>query len=284
MKKMLLVLCLFGLVSSSAIAKFCYNCGAEIIEKAKYCSSCGAKQQAKSDAVYKKQPSSPKIEIYTSKPKPKVEHVSYQTMKDKVVSLFTIVDKFGIQVRGFKYLNVVGSYPDYKVRLANSIRIFNHIRNRLPKELQILGMASIEKSSSFTTIIKIMRSFGVNFGYRDSIIKAAHVEINLYNEIINDIRKLQSPLGENEVELLEKKFINIEKKMRMLSVTSQYLKVGLDKIPRKTKIIVLSVEKKRAKILCIGESENREMIEGFVSLNSLEKRTSWQKKDLEIYK
>lgn len=284
MKKMLLILCLFGLVCSSAMAKFCFNCGVEIVEKAKYCSSCGAEQHDKRAIKYKKDSPSSKAELYRKIPTSNLKTVSYEAMKNKVVSLFSIVDKFGVHVRGFKYLNVVGSYPDYKVRLANAIRAFNNIRARLPRELQILGIASIEKSSSFTTIIKIMRSFGVNFGYRDAIIKAAHIEIGLYNGIINEIRLLEAPLDDNELKILEKKFHNIEKKMRMFSVTSQYLKVGLEKIPQNSKLIVVSVEKGRARILCIGESQTSDMIEGLVSLRSLEKRTSWQKEYLEIYK
>jgi len=70
----------------------------------------------------------------------------------------------------------------------------------------------------------------------------------------------------------------------MLTVTSQYLKVGLDKIPRSSKLIVVSVVKKRARILCIGENQTSDMVEGFVSLRSLEKRTSWKKEDIEIYR
>lgn len=284
MRKYFIFFFVFCLISASASAKYCIKCGAQIADVANFCPLCGAKQISAKKTEPNRINSQPRITIDKNYDNKSKQSDFYLVYKNKVLNLFAIVDKFEKSVRAYKYLNVVGSYPDYKVRFANSVRAYNRYRAKLPISLQVLGDAYIAKSHSFDTIVKIMRSFGINFGLKDSIIRASYHEIDLYNEIIGTIRINNNEFDKNEDKNLVEKLSNVKKRMMMYKVTSPYLKLNRDKMARGSKFIVVNVKNKFAYVLFIGESQTNDVVEGKIGLKSLTKRTTWEKNNILYYK
>ncbi len=259
---LLLALLLLGALCPQVDAKLCIGCSAELPDNATFCAGCMTPQ--------------PKVAKLNTQPARQV------SQREQLMQLFSFIDEYEGYFHDLKYLNVLGKMPEVKTRFANATGIYRQMEPRLPEELKILAQIYAAKYQLFEGMTGIMKNLRLDSGFKAAILKSSMLVMALYNQVIDQFRA-DRHFGAPEIEKLKAQVANIPKRTQKYSVTGKYLKLGDTKVPTGQQVMVLEVTGKRAHVMLMGPSMDNNPVEGQVSLRDLEKRTNWQKENINFY-
>lgn len=258
----LAIILFFTLFAGSVDAKPCIGCSAELPDNANFCAACMTPQPQG-------------IKLGGAAPVAK-------DMRESLLDMFAYIDEFEGYFHELKYLNVLGKMPEVKTRFQNSAARYKGIEAKLPEELKILAQVYAAKFQLFEGMTGVMKNLRIDGGYKAAILKSSLVVLALYNRIIDQFRAPKH-FGPTELDLLKAEVGNIAKRTQKYTLTSQYLKLGKEKIPGGEKIMVLDVVGKRALVLYMGPTMDNNPLEGWMSLRDLEKRSTWKRENVAFF-
>ncbi len=259
---LLLSILLLGALCPQLVAKPCIGCSAELPDNATFCAECMT-------------------------PQPKVTNLAAPTanapsQRERVMQLFSFIDEYEGYFHDLKYLNVLGKMPEVTTRFRNAVGFYRQLEPRLPEELRILAQIYAAKYQLFEGMTGVLKNLRLDGGFKAAIIKSSMLVMALYNQVINQFRDDRS-YGPQELEKLKAQVANIPRRTQKYNVTSKYLKLGDEKVPSGQQVMVLEISGKRAHVMLMGPSMDNNPIEGMISLRDLEKRTSWQKENINYF-
>jgi len=243
-------------------AKSCIGCSAELPDNATFCAGCMTPQ--------------PKTVRLSPAPAKPANH------REQVMQMFAFIDEFEGYFHDLKYLNVLGKMPEVKTKFSNAIGFYRQLEPRLSEELRILAQIYAAKFQLFEGMTGVMKNLRIDSGFKAAILKSSMLVMALYNQVIEQFRE-DRQFGPPEIARLKAQVSNIPKRTQKYSITGKYLKLGDVKVPTGQQVMVLEVAGKRAHVMLMGPSMDNNPVEGQVSLRDLEKRTNWQKENLNYY-
>ncbi len=262
LSRLLLILFLILSSATTTLAFNCGKCGYNASDEATFCSKCGSK-------------------IVQQKWLP-LTHEN-QLNRSNIFALFDPIDEFERAFLTNKYLNILGKFPELKIKYTNNLKLYRSISSKLPQEIVILEKIYATKFLIFEGVVRIMKNLRINKGYKEALIKGAKYMLELYNRSIRTIKE-KIDFSESDLEALKKQLKNTAARSRKFYVTSKYLKLSGFQIGKGEKLMVLGIEKNKALVLHMGATNINICIEGLLGVRDLIKRTSFEKSDIATYK
>lgn len=259
---LLLSIILLGALCPQLVAKPCIGCNAELPDNATFCAGCMTPQ--------------PKVTNLTALPG------NALSQREQVMQLFSFIDEYEGYFHDMKYLNVLGKMPEVKIKFSNAVGFYRQLEPRLTEELRILAQIYAAKYQLFEGMTGVMKNLRLDSGFKAAIIKSSMLVMALYNRVINQFRD-ERFYGPQEIEKLKAQVTNIPKRTQKYDITSKYLKLGEEKVPAGHQVMVLEIIGKKAHVMLMGPSMDNNPVEGQVSLRGLERRTTWQKENINYY-
>lgn len=251
MKKLLPLLSLAcSLVCAAALAGPCPRCGTELPVAARFCLDCGMEQ------------------VVTPVKKPGVDP------KTALFRNFAPVDEFARTAVTGIYSSIVGGFPQFKITSGNSLAAFKRVEGRLPEELRIAGRIYGQKIKALYEVVGVTEKYQLDYGIKDALMAYYSFVLAQYDEIIQSIRA-SGPFSATDLQTLRRQEQKVGNRLRRYEVTAKYLQVGREAIGKDLPFAVLEVKDNRAKVLFLGQSPSDTVVQGWVSLRSLETRTTW---------
>ena len=276
-KQLLLLLVLFLLIfGHTCFAKFCTNCGTQLAEAARFCSSCGAQLASTATPNIPNTPN-------TFKPLPQrklkiVANPQSQVNREKFIELFKPSKDYEKLINTGKFMNIVGTYPEYKMKFAAIQKGFTRVKNRLPEDLQVLGKLYLTKFLAYDVQVKLMKNLRMDKGFKEALLYSGKEQLLNINQVIDRI-ELGNTFSPAEMRDIHAQIQNVNNRGKKYRVTSKYLKLGMFNIKKNEAIMVLDIIKNKARVLYLGVPTINTFIQGIVSLRALEKRTTWQREN-----
>jgi hypothetical protein len=196
--------------------------------------------------------------------------------RERILQLFAFLDEFDLLFQDIKFLNVIAKLPNLKNSYAQAAKAISTVEHRLSPDLKMLVEIYRAKYSLFLGLGNVFKDMRIDSGYRSALIRSGRVALSLYNQVIDRFRE-PVLFDRDQYRQLESQVQIIPKRLQKYSVTSRYLKLDGEKIPRGQQIMVLEINGDRAMVLFMGPTPFNHQIEGWVSLRDLEKRTTWEK-------
>ncbi len=253
---LILILLLGSSIESEA--KVCIGCGSQIPDNANYCMTCMT-------------------------PQPQNATVGQQSLqkepREVILDMFHFLDDYEGYFYNLQYLNILGKMPEIKTMFQNASMRYKNIEKMLPEECRLLANIYAAKYQLFEGITNVMKSLRVDSGYRGAILKSSLVTMGYYNNIINQFRVPRRWTVEN-INILKKQMENVNKRVQKYNVTSKYITLDDNKIPKGQPVMIISINGKNARVMVMGPSMTNDPIEGNMSLTNLEKRTTWKKENI----
>lgn len=203
--------------------------------------------------------------------------------REQILQLFQFVDEFELSFREMKYLNIVGRLPEAKLKFQQVFNYLQKIKPTMEADQKILASLYIAKFELLEGLTKVMNNLKIDSGFRAALIRSGFYVAAMYNQLIDGFRKPVSFKGADLIKL-KSQVNNIARKTQKYEITSKYLKISGNKIPKGEKIMVLEVKGNKALVLYMGPTMNNRQIEGWVSLSSLRKRTFWKRGNRDFYR
>lgn len=270
------ILCLiFCLVSGAAFAKFCVSCGVQLPDKARFCLSCGQEQPELQPRVGLPpvggwQPS-PASSLKPAQPRPKK---GSPELKDALIKLFSCVGEFERTIGTGVYSNIVGGYPEFKIRFGNSTSKFSSSQDGLSEELQILGRIFLEKGRICGEIVMAMKTMRLDSIFKDALIMYYGYVLQLHEKAIQKAKETKW-FSDKDLQGIKARVQNIGNRTRKYQVTARFLKVGKDSLPQGSTVVVTEVQNGKAQVLALAETATESPVQGWVNLQSMQSRTTW---------
>lgn len=207
----------------------------------------------------------------------------FEQQRNLIIDLFSFLDEYEVHFREMKYLNVLGKLPELKTRFTQAQNTFRRYEPRMSEELKILGSIYSARYQIFAGMGDVLKNLRIDSGYRAALLRSATFVLNNYNQLLD---KLKDSSGFTPAELGELKLeiANLTRRNQKYSITSKYLSLAENKIPKGEKIIVLEIKDKKALVLYMGPTMTNMQIEDWISIGALEKRTDWVKSNLDYYR
>lgn len=290
MKKQIVLACfVLGMLCTTAWAKICPSCHAELPAKANFCLTCGL-QQPVTQAAPENRPTPPKPQPSMGAQPPVESDIDWrkhpvaspakktaQDNKDNLFRVFASVDTFEKAIKSGAYSNIVGGFPEFKVTYGNSLRKFNQARSYLPEEVQILGQMYIEKAQACEGIVTALNSMRMDSPFRDALMLFYGQELAWYNKALQKARHLMVFTPEDVANLKLQSEL-IATRCKKYEITAKFLRIGKENVPSGTSFAVLEIRKDKAMVLVLCETPSEEPVQGWIPLNSLRGRTTWTAK------
>jgi RNA polymerase subunit RPABC4/transcription elongation factor Spt4 len=247
---------------STTIAAVCENCGFDASDSSSFCPKCGTKiiQQNWLPLNHEK-----------------------QLDKSEIFALFEPIEDFERALLTNKYLNILGKFPETKIKYTNNLKLYKSMHITTPEEIVILEKIYSTKFLIFEGVVRIMKNLRINKGYKEALIKSAKYMLELYGRSIKIIKETPD-FSKSDIEALKVQLKNTAARSKKFQVTSKFLKLSGFQIGQGEKLMVLGIEKNKALVLHMGATNINICIEGLLTIRELLKRTSFQKSDIETYK
>lgn len=251
------------MAGSQLFAAFCMNCRAQLPEEASFCHKCGEMQ--------------PQIQ------REEQNFLVSEQKRNPVAETFVYVDEFEAFFEDVKYINVIGRFQEYKNKHRAAVAVVHANAHRLSEQQKLLARVYVAKFQILESIAELMRNLRLDPAFKDVLIRAASYSIVYNNEILVQLLENDGMTSER-IAALEEHFINAARRSQNYMVTSKYFQLGKQKLPTREALRVIEIKGKKALVLYLGLAPDGTHVERWASLRDLERRTTWEKANEELYK
>lgn len=207
----------------------------------------------------------------------------FDKQKNLIIELFAFIEQYEVVFREMKYLNILEKLPEFKIKFQKAEKLFKRNEPKMTEELKILGSLYFAKYQILSGLAEVIKDMRIDSGYRAALVRSGAAVLNNYNKLIDQL-KVSNGLAPNELDKFKLQMLNITRRNQKYTITSKYLKLAGEKIPRGEKIIVLEIKNKKALVLYMGPTLSNQQIEDWIRLRDLEKRTNWIRSNVDFYK
>lgn len=240
-------------LGSPVFALFCSKCGVEAKEDASFCSKCGTKIDSNNAS--------------TTSGNSSQENLS-------IDDLLSPVKEFETFITSSNFITCIAKVPEFKIKFEEYEKKFNAISSKASTVAKKKFDLSKKK---FVLLQLLMEAWSRKINGPLKVTAEATMAklafaLESYNSMIAELK------DETSIQTVKQMEKDLEFNMKDYKVTSKFLKVENCWIAKDQPVWVAKVEKDRVRVVHMGEPDLAFPIAGWVSIEEMKKRTTWQQK------